>query len=294
MASIRSSIYNFIEENGRTYHQFKNGQYLLPNDEDEQNRLDLQHKIWDLMLKDKMYLAPIPAPQRVLDIGTGTGIWAIEFASRHPQAEVIGTDLSPIQPEYVPPNCRFEVDDAEDPWTFGQTFDFIHGRMLFAAFKNPAHVIQQAYDALAPGGYLEMEEVYFKLSSPDNTIKDTSFKKWNEMLVEGAAVLGRDWHCTVKFKQYFIDAGFQDVVEIRQPGPIGPWPKNPDDKLIGLHWMANMLDGINAMSNISLRRGLGMSADEMEELLDDVRKDLRNRKIHSYWPIYVVYGRKPL
>jgi len=246
------------------------------------------------MLKNKMYLAPIPAPQRVLDLGTGTGIWAIEFASQNPSAEVIGTDLSPIQPEYVPPNCRFEVDDAEDPWTFGHTFDFIHGRMLFAAFKNHANVIKQAYDALAPGGYFEMEEVHFKLASPDDTIKDTSFKKWNDMLVEGAAVLGRDWRCTIRFKQFFIDAGFQDVVEVRQPGPIGPWPKNPDDKLIGLHWMANMLDGINAMSNIALRRGLGMSPGEMEALLDDVRKDLRNRKIHSYWPIYIVYGRKPV
>jgi methylase of polypeptide subunit release factors len=33
----------------------------------------------------------------VLDIGTGTGIWAIDFADEHPEAEVIGTDLSPIQ-----------------------------------------------------------------------------------------------------------------------------------------------------------------------------------------------------
>lgn len=33
----------------------------------------------------------------VIDIGTGTGIWAIDFADEHPESEVIGTDLSPIQ-----------------------------------------------------------------------------------------------------------------------------------------------------------------------------------------------------
>lgn len=32
-----------------------------------------------MLLKNKLYLAPIDRPHRVLDIGTGTGIWAIEF-----------------------------------------------------------------------------------------------------------------------------------------------------------------------------------------------------------------------
>jgi methylase of polypeptide subunit release factors len=31
------------------------------------------------------------------DVGTGTGIWAIDFADQYNNAEVTGTDLSPIQ-----------------------------------------------------------------------------------------------------------------------------------------------------------------------------------------------------
>jgi len=31
--STNSSVYNFVEENGRTYHRFKEGKYYLPNDE---------------------------------------------------------------------------------------------------------------------------------------------------------------------------------------------------------------------------------------------------------------------
>lgn len=38
---------------------------------------------------------------RVLDVGTGTGIWAIEMADMHPEAEIVGIDLSPIQPKWV-------------------------------------------------------------------------------------------------------------------------------------------------------------------------------------------------
>ncbi|ODH37371.1 hypothetical protein ACO22_02646 [Paracoccidioides brasiliensis] len=54
--------------------------YLLPNDEQENDRLDMHHALIRATLKEKLYLAPIrDAPGRVIDICTGTGIWAIEF-----------------------------------------------------------------------------------------------------------------------------------------------------------------------------------------------------------------------
>lgn len=179
------------------------------------------------------------------------------------------------------------MDDAEDNWTFTQKFDFIHGRLLFSAFNSPAKVIQNAYNALAPGGYLEMQEAHGKLHSVDGSTVGTALEKWSDLIVEGAKALGRDWRCTVKYKQCFIDAGFEDVVEERFPGPIGTWPRDKDDKLVGLYWMANMLDGINAMSNVTLRKGLGMSSEDMELLLVSVRRDIKDRKIHGFWPMYV-------
>jgi hypothetical protein len=82
-ASVRSSLFEHIEENGRTYHKYKAGSYFLPNDEQEQARLDLQHHIWLLTLHGRLHLAPIDVPgaklHNVLDIATGTGIWAIDF-----------------------------------------------------------------------------------------------------------------------------------------------------------------------------------------------------------------------
>lgn len=46
----------------------------------ESDRLDVMHKLTEVSLGGKLNLAPIPKdPRRILDVGTGTGIWAIEM-----------------------------------------------------------------------------------------------------------------------------------------------------------------------------------------------------------------------
>jgi SAM-dependent methyltransferase len=73
-------------------------------DEVEQDRLDLHHEVFLGLLEGELLKAPIKDPHRILDVGTGTGIWAIDIADKYPMAEVIGTDITPIQPAWVPPN----------------------------------------------------------------------------------------------------------------------------------------------------------------------------------------------
>jgi len=47
------------------------------------------------------------------------GLWAIEVGDLYPGASVLGLDLSPIQPHWIPSNVRFMVDDVEDEWIHG-------------------------------------------------------------------------------------------------------------------------------------------------------------------------------
>ena len=92
-----------------------------------------------------------------MDIGTGTGIWAIEMADKYPNAQITGTDLSPIQPELVPPNCIFEIDDATLEWTWPRNhFDFVYIREMFGSVVDWPGLLREAYKCTKPGGYVEV------------------------------------------------------------------------------------------------------------------------------------------
>ncbi|KAF5533346.1 TAM domain-containing protein, partial [Fusarium napiforme] len=99
-ASITSSILEYRTIQGRTFHSDRHPtEYFTPNDEQQSASIDINHHALTQLLSGKLFLAPIKDNvQKVLDVGTGTGIWAIDFADEYPEAEVIGSDLSPIQP----------------------------------------------------------------------------------------------------------------------------------------------------------------------------------------------------
>jgi len=97
----------------------------------QRDRLDLQHHLFSLTFNGKLFTCPVVEEKqihRVLDVGTGTGIWAIDFADEHLESQVLAIDLSPIQPSFIPPNVTFQIDDLEEPWTFSNKFDFIYSK----------------------------------------------------------------------------------------------------------------------------------------------------------------------
>lgn len=89
--------------------------YHFPNDSSENERVEEQYEILKMVMDNRLHLPPFSRagpPRKVLDIATGTGSWAIDMGDQYPEAEIIGTDLSPIQPAYVPPNVRFFIEDS--------------------------------------------------------------------------------------------------------------------------------------------------------------------------------------
>ncbi|KAI1342281.1 S-adenosyl-L-methionine-dependent methyltransferase [Xylariaceae sp. FL0016] len=291
--SVDSAVYHYIEENGRTYHRYKEGRYFLPNDLAEQERLDLQHELFVITINGRHHLAPIPEnPGRVLDLATGTGIWAVEFAANHPESTVIGTDLSPIQPAYLPENCSFEIDDAEDEWSWSEPFDFIHGRALMSCFNDPGAVVKQAYNSTAPGGFIEFQDAIFPMNWIGEPPKESALYRWNEMMCEGVQKLGRSWSNVKNYPRYFEEAGFENITEKRFFWPVSPWAKGTYMKTVAMYFQEDMISGLEAMS-LKVLGVLGLTPDQVKEFVEDVRNDFRDGNLHAYLTVMFIYAQKP-
>lgn len=295
LESLRSSITNYYYQNGRRYHAYHAGAYWGPNDEKAMDHLDIGHHVFTLLLHGRLYLAPIIDPQVILDVGTGTGIWAIDFAEMHPSTRVIGTDLSPIQPTWVPPNVQFEVDDCCDPWLYRKnSFDYVHVRALYGCVADWDKFYEEAYAHLKPGGYIEQFEQSVVPKSDDGTTNGTVFDEWGRVSLEAGDAFGKTLRVVDEARSKIIAAGFTEVVERRFKCPIGAWAKDPHLKEVGrvnrLHWEA----GIEGWTMMLLTNFLGWSREEVEVYLAQMRKAIRNPEIHAYQEFSVVWGRKPL
>ncbi|KAK2593242.1 hypothetical protein QQS21_009041 [Conoideocrella luteorostrata] len=296
--SISSSIENFIEEFGRTYHAYKEGSYHFPNDPRERDRLDKQNRIISNMLcGGRLHFAPFSKqnpPRRVLDVATGTGDWAIQMGDEYPTSYVEGLDLSPIQPREVPLNVRFFVQDASEPWHFHQPFDYIHTRLTLGCFADFKAIVQQAFDNLEPGGLFESVDLMAVWHSDDGSLDaNGAFASWFKNINVASEAIERPLSVASKLKGWYEEVGFVDVQEKVYKIPLNGWPEDPHMREIGNEWQSNLLDGLSGFTLGLFSRVLGYTEEEIQLTLMNVRKEIQDTTVHAYEPLYVVWGRKP-
>ncbi|KAF1811384.1 S-adenosyl-L-methionine-dependent methyltransferase [Eremomyces bilateralis CBS 781.70] len=295
--TLASYITNYQYENGRRYHAYKDGAYWGPNDEQANEMQDQSHHMYLLTLDGKLHLSPIdPTPQQILDVGTGTGIWAIDIADAYPSASVIGTDLSPIQPEFIPPNCTFEIDDATVEWTYPEDhFDFIHIREMFGSIPDWDFFLAQAHKATRPGGWVEVLEHSVRPISDDGGVGPEHFyTTWGNTVVRMGEVFGKSFAIWDEVKGRMERAGFVDVHEVPFVWPMNGWSKDPKLKELGKWNQLRMHDGVEGFMLRLLTTVGGWSYDGAQKFLEDMKKQLKDTSVQAFLPGSVVYGRKPL
>ncbi|KAK2624875.1 hypothetical protein QTJ16_006068 [Diplocarpon rosae] len=295
-SSISSSIRDFAFENGRRYHKFREGSYNFPNDPSEQDREDMKHAMMVNLLGGRLHFAPIGEnPQNILDMGTGTGIWAIEMGDLYPGANILGVDLSPIQPEWVPANVKFMVDDVESPWLKPPNyFEYIHARHTVMAIRNWPLLMKRALEHLKPGGWLELQEIHHYPYCHDGSMPASHpvAQYWG-LVISALANLGVDFNATLLLEDMMRDAGFVNVSTRIFHVPIGLWPKNKVLKTVGMYWRTILVDGLQPIALGPLTRGLGWSREQVEVWLVECRKAYYDSWCHSHMPLHIICGQKP-
>ncbi|GIZ38675.1 hypothetical protein CKM354_000208400 [Cercospora kikuchii] len=294
--SMSSAVTRYQFENGRRYHAYQAGKYFFPNDEQELDRQDLEHHNQKLQLDGKLHKCPlVDEPKEILDIGTGTGIWCMEMADQYPECQIIGTDLSPVQPTWVPPNCRFEIDDFENEWTFGNDrFDMIHHRFLVGHISDPPEFYKRVFNTLKPGGSLELAEMELGTFCDDGSVpEDCSIMQWGDYLNEAFRKMGRVPLTADQYKELLEELGFENVHAEVIKRPSNDWPKDPKWKEVGRYSCLNYLEGLEGFTVAPFTRILGWKLEEVQVFMAAVRKDWVKRKYHAYHKGILVYATKP-
>ncbi|KAI5805294.1 putative methyltransferase [Peziza echinospora] len=264
--------------------------FRLPNDDKEQDRLDLMHHIFRMILNKKLHAAPLHNPERILDLGTGTGIWAIEMADEYPDAQIIANDLSAIQPKKVPPNVTFEVDDCESLWPYSKPFDFVHARTLTGAIQDWPALYKQAFANLKPGGWMEATDRRVPFNHYSCVITN---HKHSTLFHRAVEMVGRMPDVAQLHKGMMIDAGFVNVQERIIHIPQNTWPEDKNQKVLGAYLMYSIIDAIPSYGIAALTRILGMPRVEAEVLIAAAKNEVQDTRNRFYSIAHIVIGQRP-
>ncbi|TGZ81390.1 S-adenosyl-L-methionine-dependent methyltransferase [Ascodesmis nigricans] len=305
----------FHQEYNRRYHAVHTRRWPIPNDEQEQDRMQIMDQMMNLLLNGDLHTVPLENPCRILDVGTGTGIWACDMAHKFPNARVFGLDLSSIQ---VPPpvNVRWDIEDANERWIYPPNyFSLIHTRELVShIFRTSSpqfhtnlflpqlggisdwrNFFSRSFRCLHPGGWLELQEFPFRLHSANPDISpDLPLFRGNQLFRESMAALGYDVSDEIhNFIEYLTGAGFVDVREEVVQVPIGPWRGSPTEKQIGRYLMLSMCEAAEGHLLAPLNKAMGMEPDEVRQLANALQKDLLNKRHRLYLNLHIIRARKP-
>ena len=264
-------------ENGRRY---CNDTYFMPNDETEQTRLSIVHQIFLLLLDGELTKVPVPAGAcRILDVGTGPGDWALEMAEQYPDAEIVATDISVFDsgPATIDmPNVYFQLDDAEDEWTYRDPFDLVHLRGLSGAFRDWSAIYRQAFQHLKPGGYIEVADADPAADAihVPNAPKDSYGSIFVAAMRSAADDVGYPRDGDHLRTRALTAVGFEEVRQSEMTVRVGTGPQDPRERTIGKMALVGLLEGLEARSLRPLTATGNWTADEVRGLCEQVKAEL--------------------
>lgn len=263
--------------------------YVLPTDMGEVNRLDFQHYMMRYALRGN-FAAPLGShPQSILDVGCGTGRWAIEMAQLFPEASVIGVDVTPPLSEQEvtstdarPDNYAFVMGNILERLPFDEgRFDYVHQRYMIGAIPLDfwPHAIAELARVTRPGGWVEVVEAG---TSEGGGPALQQADAWV------AAVLARrnlDIHLATKIGPWLQAAGLIDVTVRHIDLPLGAYGGR-----VGTLVEADYFAAIDAMRAPVVALGMASEAAYITTAQAAREETQRGRCV---FPVYVVYGRRP-
>ena len=199
--------------------------------------------------------------------------------------------------------------DYESPWLLGEdSWDLIHLRMAcgsvtswpelyqkifaYASASPPLGVLANAWSSthpphrhLKPGsGWIEHVEVDMEPRCDDATLPaDSMLARWYAWLADATHRVSRPIAYEHRTRYLLQQAGFIDIQETVIRVPYNSWPNDPHQKDIGRWYNLGITEGLEALTFAPLSRVYQWDLNTtVRPILDAVRREICNRKIHAY------------
>lgn len=174
-------------------------------------------------------------------------------------------------------------------------------RHLIGAFNEAdwKKLYKQAYENLAPGGWIEHLEQDISICCDDNTLPADSILRdatFGDMLHRAGTKAGRPLDNFDHMKSRIEAAGFTDVQEQLYKIPFGRWPKHQVYKDAGRVNSTVWKQGLEGWCMWLLTTSGApkpWSVEEVNVWLEKVRKEIDNPSYHCYQKARRVWARKP-
>ena len=264
--------------------------YALPRDMEEINRLDFQHYMLRFALRG-LYAVPLQQPGSILDVGTGTGRWAMDIAQLFPRANVCGVDVNPPPADEQalsgvdvrPANYTFVPGNVLEglPFSDGQ-FDFAHMRLLFTAIPGDRWplAIRELARVTRPGGWVESVETTGLHNGGPHV----------DLMMSWIAQMSARRHVDLmngsRVAEFARAAGLRNVAASVVNVPTGVWGNR-----LGNMVATDFIGVCKGYAGLLVNAGL-TSQEQFDQTLRGMRADFDARRGRCYTPFYVVVGQK--
>ncbi|KAH6687974.1 UMTA methyltransferase [Plectosphaerella plurivora] len=289
-----------VFQDGREYQQFalQNLHYFEPIDDHEMVRINDLHNVLMLALNNRLLPSELTRPRKILELGVGTGDWAVEVAKTYPACEVVAVDICPhMWPEEVPDNLILQVDNINESFTWPRNeFDFVHSQMMVGVVNKDRWqpYIRDIFRTLRRGGWCEMVEIYFNAQSDNGTLTDDhALRRWSKGYMESIQPL-KNPRAPLRMARWMREAGFTVNEEPRPiPLPTCGWPTDPRQQEVGRQNREQVRSMLSSVALYPMTVFQGMAVRDFEIMVAQARNEADNPAYKAYFSLYVCRGQKP-
>ncbi len=229
-------------------------------------------------------------PKSVLEIGCGSGAWAIAYASGHPEAQITATDVTPPNLSSPPKNLTIMADNAEQDWSFDDQFDYIHVRLLTMAIRDWPAFFRRCWEHLNPGGWVELADAStpYRAENQAANCENSVFLRVGFLYFQGLLRHGIDLmaahHHTDRLKlQGFVNTH----QEVAKWPTNGKWQSEERLKTMGDMICKNWSNISRTITPKIFKATLQMDDEKANDLvkvmLDEVENDTEKRLFFPMW-----------